>query len=182
MADQAAEPAVPKRPPMPTWVKVFVGLGIAVVVLLILKLTGVVGQGHGPGRHFGMRHGTSVDAGGPADPETAARTVQIEAKDTVFEPAQLDVQAGETVSFSITNAGKAVHEFTLGDEAMQREHAQMMEHIPAGMSHDTSNSLTLEPGETKTLTWRFGDPATLEFACHQPGHYEAGMRGVLTVG
>jgi hypothetical protein len=36
-------------------------------------------------------------------------------------------------------------------------------------------------GETKQLTWRFGDTATLEYGCHEPGHYLAGMRGHITV-
>lgn len=56
-----------------------------------------------------------------------------------FEPDSIDVSAGETVSFVVTNTGRAVHEFTLGD---------------AG---------------------------SLEYACHEPGHYQAGMRGRITV-
>jgi uncharacterized cupredoxin-like copper-binding protein len=64
---------------------------------------------------------------------------------------------------------------------MQQEHADAMAHLPEGMPHDLPNSVSLEPGETKELTWRFGHPGTLEYACHEPGHYQAGMRGRLTV-
>jgi uncharacterized cupredoxin-like copper-binding protein len=64
---------------------------------------------------------------------------------------------------------------------MQQEHAEAMAHMPAGMAHDTPNSITLQPGETEQLTWRFGDTATLEYACHQPDHYQAGMRGEVTI-
>jgi uncharacterized cupredoxin-like copper-binding protein len=81
----------------------------------------------------------------------------------------------------VTNPGKAVHEFTLGDAAMQKEHGEAMAHIPAGTAHGTPSSITIEPGETKELTWRFGDSASLEYACHLPGHYEAGMRGQITI-
>lgn len=49
------------------------------------------------------------------------------------------------------------------------------------MAHDLPNSITPQPGETSQLTWRFGDAASLEYACHEPGHYEAGMRGRITV-
>jgi uncharacterized cupredoxin-like copper-binding protein len=94
-----------------------------------------------------------------------------------YEPRTIDVSAGQTVTFSVTNPGQAVHEFTIGNAAMQQEHADAMAHLPAGMPHDTPNSITLQPGETKELTWRFGDTATLQYACHQPGHYQAGMRG-----
>jgi uncharacterized cupredoxin-like copper-binding protein len=49
-----------------------------------------------------------------------------------------------------------------------------MAHMPPGMHHELPNSLSLAPGETKRLTWRFGAAGTLEFACHEPGHYDAG--------
>lgn len=62
----------PSYPGAPRWVKVF-GMVVIVLVLLFvtLHLTGVVGGGHGPGRHIG-----SVDAGGQAPPSsiTEART------------------------------------------------------------------------------------------------------------
>jgi hypothetical protein len=44
-------------PPMPRWVKVFIGIIVVVVVMLVL-LRIIGGGGHGPGRHLG-----SVDTG-----------------------------------------------------------------------------------------------------------------------
>ncbi|MGH2641619.1 MAG: hypothetical protein ACRDGO_07965 [Actinomycetota bacterium] len=65
---------------------------------------------------------------------------------------------------------------------MQEEHVESMEHMPAAsMAHDTPNSITVQPGETKQLTWRFGDAATVEYACHQDDHYQAGMRGEVSI-
>ena len=46
--------------------------------------------------------------------------------------------------------------------------------------HDMPNAIHVAPGETKEITWRFGD-ADLEYACHEPGHYDAGMRGQITI-
>jgi uncharacterized cupredoxin-like copper-binding protein len=169
---------------MPRWVKVFVVIGVLVAVLVVLMLTGVLGKGHGPGRHFGsgMSQNTTASLGGPADITAATRTIEVAASDSLaFEPATVVVSAGETVAFAVTNDGKTPHEFTLGDPEMQQEHARMMAHIPAGMGHDTPNSIILEPGETKRLAWRFGDADTLEYACHVQGHYQAGMRGRITV-
>ena len=41
----------PQRPPTPWWVKVFAIVALVVGVLVVLKLTGIAGEGHGPGRH-----------------------------------------------------------------------------------------------------------------------------------
>jgi uncharacterized cupredoxin-like copper-binding protein len=165
----------------PRWVKVFGIVALVPVVLVVLMFTGVLGQGHGPGRHMGAATG-GTSSGGPASADGATRTVEIRTLDTMaFEPARINASAGETVTFAVTNTGGAVHEFTLGHATMQQQHADAMAHIPAGMAHDTPNSITMQPGEAKLLTWRFGDAGTFEYACHQPGHYQAGMRGRITI-
>ena len=51
----------------------------------------------------------------------------------------------------------------------------------AGMRHDDPNSVLVEPGKTAELTWTFTKATRLEFACNVPGHYQAGMKGDLTV-
>jgi uncharacterized cupredoxin-like copper-binding protein len=192
MADQSRYP-VAKPHTRRRWVKVLMIIGALVLLFAILSFTGVLPGGpggHGPGRHLGGRGDTSPSSGqqntggvgGPADAGEAARTVEVTTLDTMtFEPSSISVSAGETVTFVVTNTGQDVHEFTLGDAAMQQEHAEAMAHIPDGMAHDTPNSITLQPGETKQLTWRFGDAATLEYGCHQADHYQAGMRGQITL-
>ena len=182
--DVSLGPGRGTKPGTPRWVKVFGIIALVLVVLVVLMLTGVLGEGHGPGRHMGgARDDTpSSGVGAPAQASDAERTVEVSSHDTMaFQPAGITVSAGETVTFAVTNTGKTVHEFTLGNAAMQQEHAQAMVHIPAGMTHEFPNSITLQPGETKRITWRFGDAASLEFACHQPGHYQAGMRGQITI-
>ncbi len=176
-----SQPSASQRPPTPRWVKIFGALGLVIVVLLVLKLTGVVGEGHGPGRHLGMSLERDV-VGAPADAAQATRTINVTTLDSLaFDPATIGVLAGETVTFAVTNTGKIIHEFTVGDAAMQQEHAQKMAHAPDGMSHDTPNSVRVDAGETGRITWRFGDAGTLEYACHQSGHYGAGMRGIIKV-
>jgi uncharacterized cupredoxin-like copper-binding protein len=165
--------------------------GIIVIVLgLVAVVVLLAGGGHGPGRHLGAGghtapsdgHQRSGGVGGPADPDDATRAVKVTTLDTTrFDPSRITVSAGATVTFVVTNTGQAVHDFTLGDAAMQRQHAEAMAHMPAGMAHDAPNSITLEPGTTRQLTWRFGDAATLEYGCHEAGHYQAGMRGQVMV-
>ncbi len=46
------------------------------------------------------------------------------------------------------------------------------------MHHEGDPSvITLQPGETKELVWKFSKPVQgdLVFACQMPGHYDAGM-------
>jgi uncharacterized cupredoxin-like copper-binding protein len=163
--------------------------------LILVLIVGLISGKAGPGMHGGCRHVgcpkaasspkgaqlVSRGIGGPADASAATRTIEVTALDTLsFEPARITVSTGEVVTFVVTNNGQSPHEFTLGDAAMQQQHAQAMSHMPAGAAHDMPNSITLEPGETKRLTWRFGD-AAIEYACHVQGHYQAGMRGQITV-
>lgn len=174
------------RPATPRWVK---GLGVVFVIAILVVVVMAIGGGqHGPGMHTGMGSPTGSPSsvasgvGGPAASAEASRTIKVTARDSMaFEPVSIHVSAGEVVTFVVTNAGLSAHEFTLGDEAMQREHADAMSHMPPGMHHELPNSLTLAAGDTKQLTWRFGAAGTLEYACHEPGHYDDGMRGPITV-
>lgn len=111
----------------------------------------------------------------PASQNQPTRTVRVTALDSMrFEPQTLQVRAGETIRFVVTNAGKLPHEFVVGDRREQQEHEEMMKKMP-DMRHEHDNALSLAPGQTKTLVWRFDKPGTYELGCHVPGHYEAGM-------
>lgn len=50
----------------------------------------------------------------------------------------------------------------------------MMRKMPS-MVHDDPNAVTVEPGQTRELTWRFVGNQPVLFACNIPGHAEAGM-------
>jgi uncharacterized cupredoxin-like copper-binding protein len=130
----------------------------------------------------GMDHGDDETMGEPADASEATRTIAFEAFDMAFAPETISVEPGEVVTFEVTNTGAAVHEFFLGDSAMQQEHAEEMADMDGDMVHDEPYSIRLQPGETKELTWRFADSGEVEFACHEPGHYQAGMHGQVNVG
>jgi uncharacterized cupredoxin-like copper-binding protein len=121
------------------------------------------------------------DFGSPGEPADAARTVEIVANDDFsFEPAEVSVAAGETVTFRVVNQGSLIHDFTLGDQATQEEHEAEMAEMEE-MAHDEPNVMTLPAGETKELTWTFPENGTVLIGCHQPGHYDAGMKGEITI-
>jgi len=118
--------------------------------------------------------------GEPGDPEASEREIEVDAVDpTSFDPARIEVQAGETVTFVVTNTGDIEHEFVLGDEDFQEGHHEAMSQD--GHGGDTEYAVTLAPGETKEVVWRFTQEGDLQYACHVAGHYESGMFGVVTV-
>ena len=68
-----------------------------------------------------------------------------------FDPAQIEVVAGETVTFRVTNSGDLDHEFVIGDERIQDQHEMMMDDAGMG-SEDESSELALAGGESGELT------------------------------
>lgn len=127
-------------------------------------------------------HAKEFSFGSPGKESEATRTVEVEASDIRFSPARMEIKLGETVKFVVKNVGQVDHEFTVGDRASQRAHALMMKKMPDMKHEDEPEAVTLKPGETKTLVWKFDKKpaAPLEFACHEPGHYEAGMKISVT--
>jgi uncharacterized cupredoxin-like copper-binding protein len=112
------------------------------------------------------------------DPSQADRTVAIGAQDPYqFDPDEVAVELGETVTFVVTNEGGQDHEFVLGDEDFQESHGSSM----GDMAHNEPYAVSLKAGETKEITWRFTDPGAALFGCHIENHYQEGMVGTITV-
>ncbi len=127
------------------------------------------------------------DGGGigqAADASKATRTIEISQLDTrKFEPTEIDVKEGETVTITVTNTATSLHEFFLGDEKSQEDHEKEMAAMgDAEMKmSDTEARLFMEAGESKSITWTFSDSGEVPFGCHMPGHYDGGMRGTFKV-
>lgn len=121
--------------------------------------------------------------GEPADAASADRVIEIDALDTLeFDPSEITISVGETVTFRVTDPGALPHDFTLGTAEMQDEHeAEMAEMSGDMMMHDEPNVFALSSGETMEMTWHFTEPGEILFGCHQPGHYGAGMKGTITI-
>ncbi|MEW6253562.1 MAG: cupredoxin family protein, partial [Planctomycetota bacterium] len=97
-----------------------------------------------------------------------------------FTPDKVTVQEGETVRFVVRNRGRMLHEMVIGTPEELAKHAAMMAKFP-GMEHDEPYMVHVDPGKTGEIVWHFNRPGQIEFACLIAGHYEAGMRGTLTV-
>ncbi len=116
-----------------------------------------------------------------ADAPAGMREVTVTMTDELrFEPDTLTVAAGETVRFVVHNAGASEHELLIGDEAAQASFAAEM-----ADGHDDAHvgeaGIALGPGDTGEFTYTFGEPGELLIGCHEPGHYDGGMVGRITV-
>ena len=116
-----------------------------------------------------------------ADSGTDERTVEIDMVDLAFEPDSLEVASGETVRFVFTNTDEVAHDAFVGDADAQADHEAEMREAEdeghgGGHGDETENAITVEPGDTGELTYTFEDAGTTEIGCHQPGHYEGGMK------
>jgi uncharacterized cupredoxin-like copper-binding protein len=137
--------------------------------------------------------GDSDDGGGlSADATTAGssgdgRTIDVVMTDNKFSPQQIEVAPGETVTFAFRNDGAVTHDAVVGDDAAQAEHEEEMRAAESegsgmdGMGHgDEADgdvaAITVEAGDTGELTHTFEAGDALLIGCHEPGHYDAGMK------
>ena len=76
---------------------------------------------------------------------------------------------------------QAARAFETGAAAGAAEHEREMRASNGQMTHDHGSSLSLQPGETKELTFTFEQPGTTYAGCHVTGHYDGGMKAEITV-
>ena len=131
------------------------------------------------GQHAGGHSESAIGEQGRA--VNVTRTVQIEMSDAMrFRPSSIAAKQGETIRFVIKNSGNLKHELVLGTEKELHEHAEVMKKFPE-MEHDDPNMVTVAPGKTGQVIWKFTKSGKIDFACLQPGHYDAGMKGAVAV-
>lgn len=130
---------------------------------------------------MGHDHNAETPIGLPGKTTEVERTVVVDMADTMrYSPESLSVKQGETVRLVVRNTGKIRHELTLGTIADLKEHAALMLKHP-NMQHKDPNMVQVDPGEVKEVVWKFSKAGNIDFACLQPGHFEAGMKGLVQV-
>ena len=141
---------------------------------------GMMGGGGARGGYGTMMGGNGAGASAATQPGTAGfvpgttaapRSVKIYAGPGYsFSPAVITVARGETVTFVVLSMGGLVHEFMVGPaDAVASDLAGTPEVADIGMM------------QTKSLTYTFDGSGPYSYACHATGHYEAGMRGTITL-
>jgi uncharacterized cupredoxin-like copper-binding protein len=112
---------------------------------------------------------------GPSRPQE--RTVTLDVRHSRFSPAEIEVRPGTTVRFVIRNADPIPHELIVGDQSVQDRHEQGTE----AHHGEVPGEVSVAAGATATTTYTFSRPGRVLFGCHLPGHWDYGMRGLVTV-
>ena len=158
---------------------------------LTLALAAAIGlaasnaYGHGEAKHgTAPKKVISTDEhpwGKEGDPRKASKTITVDMADTMrFSPSDMKVKRGDTVKFVVRNTGKVMHEMVIGTQEELAKHAEVMKKHP-GMEHDAPYMAHVEPGSKQEITWTFTKPGSFIYGCLIPGHWEAGMKGTITV-
>jgi uncharacterized cupredoxin-like copper-binding protein len=130
-------------------------------------------------------HTHDLAIGVPGDAAQVKRTINITMKETqdgkmLFSPASLTVREGETLRIKFVNRGETDHEFVMDTVEAILEHKELMQKFPE-MEHDDPNAIRLQPDGKGEIIWTFGKAGDYAFGCLIPGHYEAGMKGVIKI-
>lgn len=111
------------------------------------------------------------------------RLVTITMADLAYHPDTFAAKAGELVTFEFLNTDDVVHEAVIGSEAEQLAHETEMDGMGGmdmGDMGDTGGtelpSVTVAPGESVELKYGFDSPGPVVIGCHEPGHWDQGMR------
>jgi uncharacterized cupredoxin-like copper-binding protein len=132
------------------------------------------------GNHAGG-HGSVAEIGKPGVAANVTRTVNVDMTDDMrFHTSKIAVKQGETIRFVAKNSGQVKHEMVLGTQKELKEHYEVMKKNPE-MEHADENMVTVAPGKSGEIIWHFTKAGKVDFACLQPGHFDAGMKGVVNV-
>jgi uncharacterized cupredoxin-like copper-binding protein len=153
------------------------------LLAVLLTLGAPLAHAHGEKMHIPPAAVTAEQTvwGVAGELAQASRTIVIDMTDAMrFMPDTIAVQEGDTVRFVVRNRGRMLHEMVIGTPDELAKHAALMAKFP-DMEHDAPYMVHVGPGKSGEIVWRFNRTGTFEFACLIAGHYEAGMRGTLTV-
>jgi uncharacterized cupredoxin-like copper-binding protein len=137
----------------------------AMVAVVIAGAVIVAGQAR-------ARTTTSTDLLGPGEV-----TVKMTIHHSRFQPDRIRVRPGTTVRFVVDNQDPINHELIVGDAEVHRRHEQGTEPVhPPRPGEVSVPALT-----TAETTFVFGQPGSVLYACHLPGHFRYGMSGYVDV-
>ncbi|WP_235082895.1 sulfocyanin-like copper-binding protein [Chlorogloeopsis fritschii PCC 9212] len=128
---------------------------------------------------------TTQSPGGVASPPVSgANTVQVTVKEMAFQLSQSTIPAGD-VEFVVTNEGRLAHEMEviktdLPIEKLPLTNSDRLDTQKAGKKIGEIGEDELKSGTTKTLKVNL-TPGKYLIVCNLPGHFQAGMRSILTV-
>ena len=138
--------------------------------------TGQMGPGTGTATRIVVEEMAPAAPTGPEsgdDAVSGSQTLDVTLADFSVAISPTTVQAGEPITFAVTNSGAQTHELVLekaGDDD-----------IPLSADGVESEIEDITPGALAEMTWTITEPGTYQLACHIPGHFEQGMVAAFEV-
>ncbi len=108
--------------------------------------------------------------------ENAVTVIDIEMGTSKYSPSTIFVKAGKPIRFRFKNISTITHEALIGDATDQADHEKMMKEMGGMHMGDEPGLVSVPGGKTKTLDFTFAKPGRTMIGCHQPGHYNGGMK------
>ena len=102
---------------------------------------------------------------------TGAQEVKVTLTDFKFAASTTAFSPGVTYKLVVTSDGRVPHELMIMPQGEKHHHMALLD-----IEQDE-----LGPGASASREFKFAQPGSFEFACHLPGHYEAGMVLPITV-
>lgn len=100
--------------------------------------------------------------------------VEVVIHDNSFEPDEMTVQAGSTVTFQISNEGRALHNMHIAGQS-----GDYTEDFCEGGGDPCSDPKRLAGGDSATLTWDApAEPGEVDFRCD---FHPREMTGTITI-
>jgi uncharacterized cupredoxin-like copper-binding protein len=156
------------------------------LVAIVMAVASTFAVAHGDEEHakprvYDAKKVEPTAFGQEGNPKKVTRTIKVDMTDNMrFTPSDITVKRGETVKFVVRNGGQVLHEMVLGTKEAIKEHAELMKKFPE-MEHADANMAHVKPGKAGDIVWQFTKAGEFQFACLQPGHFEAGMVGKVVV-
>ncbi|MBC8195571.1 MAG: cupredoxin domain-containing protein [Acidimicrobiia bacterium] len=119
--------------------------------------------------------------GGGGSSDTAAApssssSVSVEGTEFKFAPADMSVKAGQPVTVTFDNKGAVDHEWVVLTEG-----AQIKDEADFDESMVLERISSIPAGTSTTQTFTIDKAGRYQIICALPGHFSAGMKGILTV-
>ncbi len=117
-------------------------------------------------------------------PAGTDRIVELSMAGMRFIPDRVQVKAGEIVAFVVTNPNDIAHELYIGTEADQMAHAAVHRAVSSpdqALVGHGGYGIFLAPHGTGVVSYHFDTSGEIMLGCHLPGHWEAGMKAIVTV-
>jgi plastocyanin len=147
-----------------SWLRPAATTGIALLIVPLAIACGGGDDGGSDGGGNGPATTTATSPSGGGSSNGGAETVTIVMKDNIFEPKDIEVDEGKTVTFELKNEGTAIHNMHVLSKTAEGK--------------DFMSKTAIEGGGSDTFTATFQKKGSIKFQCD---YHVPDMAGTITV-